>query len=272
MAVYDARPSSFNQLSLTSEWEYLFAAAGVQDGIDGSTLGAAAMTPSLDTVGRNAVIAAGNVLIKGQLWRCDASVSTPIPAASAQNRIDRLVARLTRGATTSATVLQPVVITGTPSGSPVEPPLVQTTAGIFDIPICSWTSTSAGALTTLVDERDFIIDYWHTVALPSTGGFSGAIRVKKIELQNLCVLDVAIRWTNTAGTLFNTVGNLPPGYYPTTNVPRTFPSGIGGSPTGPLLPSIAIPGSGPIQIYCPASSGGSGSANFYGGTIVYPID
>src|SRR5580765_9011023 len=151
MVIFDARPSSFTQLTTTADWEALMSMIGPAAAIDASV--GNAMNPTLDTGGRNAVIDTGNILIKGQLWRCDAPVSTPIPAASAQNRIDRLVLRLTRGATTSATVIQPVVITGTPSGSPVEPPIVQTPTGIWDIPVSSWLSTSAGAITTLVDER-----------------------------------------------------------------------------------------------------------------------
>jgi hypothetical protein len=170
MAVYDARPSAFTQMTTTAEWEALFSAAGGRDGIDLSA--GNAMNPTLDTVGRNAVIDTGNVLIKGQLWRCDAAVNTPIPAASAQNRIDRLVLRLTRGASTSATVVQPVVITGTPSGTPVEPPLVQTTGGIYDMPVSRWTATSAGALTTLVDERVFNYDTWHDMR-PLQNSFVG---------------------------------------------------------------------------------------------------
>lgn len=159
MVTYDARPSSFTQLTTITEWEYLHSSIGGSSAIDASI--GSAMAPSLDTSGRNAVMADGVVAIKGQLWRCDAPVSTPIPAASAQNRIDRLVIRLTRGATTAPTIVQPVVITGTPSGSPVEPPLVQTPTGIWDIPVSSWTSTSAGGLTSLVDERHPVNDTWH---------------------------------------------------------------------------------------------------------------
>jgi len=125
--------------------------AGIADRID--PINGGAFVSSFDVPGRNIVISAGQALIKGQLWRADAPVSTPIPAASAQNRIDRLVLRLNRGATTSPTVVQPVVITGTPSGTPVEPPLVQTTGGLWDLPVCSWTSASTGALSALTDER-----------------------------------------------------------------------------------------------------------------------
>ena len=172
MAVYDARPSAFTQMTTTSEWEYLFSAAGGRDGIDLSI--GNAMTPSLDTPGRNAVIADGNALIRGQLWRCDAAVSTPIPAASAQNRIDRLVLRLTRAATTSVTVVQAFIISGTPSGSPTVPPLTQTPTGIWDLPICHYTATSAGGLTPLVDDRQFNYDTWHDMR-PLINSFVGTI-------------------------------------------------------------------------------------------------
>jgi hypothetical protein len=172
MAVYDARPSAFNQLSTTSDWESLLSSLGCRDGIDPANTNA--MAPSLDTGGRNAVIASGQAVIKGQLWRCDAPVSTPIPAASAQNRIDRLVLRLTRGATTSPTVVQPVVITGTPSGSPVIPPITQTPTGIYDITVSNWLSTSAGGLTTLVDERDFTRQQWNDMR-PLTGSYVGTV-------------------------------------------------------------------------------------------------
>ena len=149
MVVYDARPSAFMQLSSTADWETFMTCANVDDGLNDPT----SFVPSLDGSGRNAVISAGSALIRGQLWRCDAPVSTPIPAASAQNRIDRLVLRLNRGATTSPTVVQPTVITGTPGSTPAEPPIVQTPTGLWDLPVSSWTSTSAGALSNLVDER-----------------------------------------------------------------------------------------------------------------------
>jgi len=174
MATYDARPSAFTQLTTTADWEAFMSMAQV---INGAAIDASvgnAMNPTLDTVGRNAVIDTGNVLIKGQLWRCDASVSTPIPAASAQNRIDRLVLRLTRGASTSATVIVPAVITGTPSGSPTIPGLTQTPTGIWEYPVSHWTSTSAGALQSLVDDRRLTNDPWHDMR-PLQNGFLGTI-------------------------------------------------------------------------------------------------
>jgi len=151
MATYDGRPSAFTQLSTTADWESFMSSAGIYDGVDSPN----SFTPSLDTVGRNAVIGSGQGLIKGQLWRCDANVSTAIPAASAQNRLDRLVLRLNRGATSSPGVVAPTVITGTPSGSPALPAISQTPTGLWDIPISYWTSASSGALTGLVDQRQF---------------------------------------------------------------------------------------------------------------------
>jgi len=220
MVVYDARPSAFTQMTTTGEWEALTAIMGAADAaIDGAV--GSAMIPSLDTGGRNAVIADGNAAIRGQLWRCDAPVSTAIPAASAQNRIDRLVLRLTRGATTSPTVITPTVIAGTPSGSPVIPPIVQTTTGIYDIPISHWTATSAGALTTLVDDRRLANDQWHDMRPLSASGWLGSV-AGMTPAQYRFSDD--LKWVEVAGTIQtpSTAGNpnsttfftFPPNYRP----------------------------------------------------------
>jgi hypothetical protein len=230
MATFDARPSAFTQMSTTGEWEFAHSAMGCVNAIDASI--GSAMAPSLDTGGRNAVIADGVVAIKGQLWRCDAPVSTPIPAASAQNRIDRLVIRLTRGATTSPTVVQPIVITGTPSGSPVMPPIVQTTTGIWDIPVFSWTSTSAGGLTSLVDQRRMSNDSWHDMR-PLKNAFVGTV-AGKCPPQYRFSDDVA--FVEVAGELNSppTTGNyngieiftFPPNYRPLFQTHRWFCGGM----------------------------------------------
>jgi hypothetical protein len=255
MVTYDSRPSAFTQLTSVADWESLLTGMGLPDGID-ATAGNA-MAPTLDTGGRNAVIASGNVIIKGQLWRCDAPVNTPVPAASAQNRIDRLVLRYNRGATSSPTVVQPVVITGTPSGSPVEPPLVQTPTGIYDVPVSSWTSTSAGAITSLVDERQFCLDTWHAI---TASGWTGVLRVKKAPPTWRAVfVDIHLTSnTGTAGGAASTFGNLPdPTYYPLAiarfpvAMRGGYPASSGGSFAG--LPAWAfVPtGSGGIQVVIP---------------------
>lgn len=151
MTVTNGRPSPFLQLSSDADWEGIIAGIGDGDGVIMNPI--TSLAPSLDGAGRNAVMAAGSCIVKGKLWSCDAPDSTAIPAASGQNRIDRLVIRLNRTAGTATSFLQPVVISGTPSGSPVIPNITQTTTGFWDLPIAHWTSASSGALTGLVDER-----------------------------------------------------------------------------------------------------------------------
>lgn len=152
MTVTNARPSPFLQLTAQGDWETATAGGfGAGDGVIAAISGA--LAPSLDGAGRNAVMAAGACMVKGSLWSCDASVNTAIPAASGQDRIDRLTMRLTRTAGNATAFLQPNIITGTPGGSPVIPSLTQTTTGIWDLPIAHWTSKSTGALINLVDER-----------------------------------------------------------------------------------------------------------------------
>jgi hypothetical protein len=221
MAIYDARPSTFTQLTTTSDWEAVISALGMASGVDVSVSGGH-LIPTLDTGGRNAVIADGNILIRGMLWRCDAPVSTPIPAASAQNRIDRLVIRLTRTAVNSATVVQPAVVTGTPSGSPVIPALTQTPTGIWEFPISHWTSTSAGAITGLVDDRLIINDIFHNVTgdagWSAVSGYS-ALRYKMViigGIPNIHFTGAAQHATSAATVAINSGAPLSAIYQPAT--------------------------------------------------------
>ena len=260
MATYDARPSAFTQLTTTGEWEYFAGAAGLVSAIDGSA--GSAMIPSLDTGGRNAVIADGVSVIKGQLWRCDAPVSTPIPAASAQNRIDRLVLRYTRGAASSATVIAPTIITGTPGASPVLPPLVQTPTGIWDLPVSHWTSTSAGALTGLIDDRRLTNDPWHDMR-PLSNSFVGSIASwppPQYRFSDDC------RYVETGGAIQTppTTGNyngvamvtLPPAYRPisTTSERIAIAGNIGSGGAGASTPYIMLGSNGALSIGASAAS------------------
>jgi hypothetical protein len=218
MVTYDARPSAFTQLTSTGDWEYLQSILSGVNAIDASV--GSAMVPSLDTGGRNAVLADGTIALKGMLWRCDAPVSTPIPAASAQNRIDRLVVQLNRSAGSSPTVIQPVVVTGTPSGTPVIPALVQTTSGIWQYPVSHWTSTSAGALTGLIDDRLLMNDTWHNVIGDS--GWSaisgyGPMRYR-FTPDGQIQFSGAAQHTNSVSTLaVNSNNPLPSAYIPVSN-------------------------------------------------------
>lgn len=175
MVVYDARPSAFTQLTTTAEWEYMNSAAGDPEAaIDGAAGVGSYFATTLNTGGRTADMQAGNFYVKGMLWRSDATISTAIPAASGQDRIDRLVLRFNRGASTAATVVVPTIITGTPSGSPAIPALTRTTTGIWDFPIAFWTSSAGGGLTGLIDERRFTNDNWHDMR-PLLNSFVGTI-------------------------------------------------------------------------------------------------
>jgi hypothetical protein len=154
MAITTARPCSFTQLTLDSEWEDIIKCLGLRSGILGDPSGSAAAA-SFDVPGRHIVLAPCKVVIQGRLWETDANVSTAIPAASGSDRIDRLVLRLDRAAGSAGAVVQAVVLEGTPSGSPVAPSPSYTSGGTYDVKVASWRSKSDGTLTSLTDERSF---------------------------------------------------------------------------------------------------------------------
>jgi hypothetical protein len=273
MVTYDARPSAFTQLSTTADWESLLSVIGVPEAaIDGSAALGHWMAPSLDTGGRNAVIDAGQCVIKGQLWRCDASVSTPIPAASAQNRIDRLVLRLTRGAATSAAVVAPAVVTGTPSGSPALPALTQTPTGIWEYPVCHWTSTSAGALQSLIDDRRITNDTWHDMR-PLSNGFVGTVAGRtppQYRFSDDCKFVEVAGELNTPPTTGNYNGvnffTLPPNYAPKYTVQKWF---CGGVSDGIATPMIYVGTIGNMQLNLMPSSLAQSTATIWGR---FPLD
>lgn len=163
MATLDARPSAFTQLATTGDWERIVRAFGIPDGVAGSP-SSSDLKVSLNSGARTAVCAAGDAVIRGQLWGCTANVSTAIPAASGNPRIDILVLRLDRQATTSATVVQPVVVTGTPAANP-NPPSIKDDSRYKDIPLGQWQSNVDGSLISLQDIRQF----WTTVRLFTSG-------------------------------------------------------------------------------------------------------
>ena len=135
------------QITTQQEWEGFFAAIG-----SGVITG---LAPSLNSGARQAVISAGRAIVQGFLKPVESSTGTAIPAASPQNRVDRLVLRLDRDAVTAADLVKPVVLTGTP-GSSTPPALTRSTTGKWDLPIARWTSQANGALTGLVDEREWL--------------------------------------------------------------------------------------------------------------------
>ena len=162
----DAYPvPGISAMSTVGQWEEFFHPAmgsGVIPG-EGSEL-----LPSLDASGRNAVIQSGGAIVRAFYKPVSAATYTAIPAASSQNRIDRLVLRLNRAASTAAAFIVPTVITGTPAPSPSIPAVTQTATGLWDLPIAHWTSASDGSLSGLVDERLKISS--PIAVMPSTGG------------------------------------------------------------------------------------------------------
>jgi len=112
---------------------------------------------------------------------------------------------------------------------------------------------------------------WHAVSLPGSGGFSGTIRVKHLPW-NAVWLDVQVRWTGLTATTY-TCGSLPSAaYYPTTGTPRMFNISYGDTPTADSLGNIVVPASGALSIFTTSSSSGSGTAAWYGCSVIYPTN
>jgi hypothetical protein len=99
-------------------------------------------------------VQAGYAIIKGFLWGTDSTDSVNIAAASAHDRIDRLVLRLNRSAGSAAADIQPVIIAGTASTTPV-PPSLLSSAQFQDLLIAQWTSKADGSFTAVQDLRQF---------------------------------------------------------------------------------------------------------------------
>lgn len=146
--------ATLNNVDTDAQWEKLtgaIAASGVDAG-DGP--GALAVTLNSST--RSAVVAPGGAFLQGRYRPAQASAeSVAIPAASSQDRYDRVVMRLNRGASLLGDVVKPVIITGTPANSPSKPAILNN-ATLYDVPLASYRAAANGTLTELVDERRFI--------------------------------------------------------------------------------------------------------------------
>lgn len=141
-----------SQITTLAEWEAFFTA--VQE-VDGVVTG---LDPSLNAGDRTAAVSPGAAYLRGFYKPVSSTTSTAIPAADTQARIDRLVLRLDRSQdNTPADFCKFVVLTGTP-GSNQPPALTRQTSstGIYDLPICRWTSGANGSLTGLTDERIYV--------------------------------------------------------------------------------------------------------------------
>ncbi|WP_242882571.1 hypothetical protein [Actinomadura litoris] len=138
-------------MSTLAQWEEYFTAAEVSGVVSGLDL-------TLDSSARAVTVKPGGALVRGIYKPVSVVTSTPVPAPSPQNRVDRLVLRLNRDATAPEAFLTFVVIAGTPAASPTIPAMQQVTStgGMWDLPIARWTSQASGAFSGLVDERTFL--------------------------------------------------------------------------------------------------------------------
>lgn len=148
----DAMPlPGVSSISTVDEWSDFFMAVatiGIVRGVGSEMAG------SLNAGTRQAVLGTGRALVEGFYKPVTTATGTAIPAASAQDRVDRLALRLDKSASAAADLMKPVVLTGTPGTS--TPPSLTLSSTVRDMGICRWTSTAAGGLTNLVDERTFI--------------------------------------------------------------------------------------------------------------------
>lgn len=179
-------------VSTIGDWEDLFwpgMVSGVIPG-DGNE-----MAPSLDTSGRNVIIATGHAILRAFCKPISAPTAVPIPAASSQDRIDRLVLRLDRSQTVADNFVVPTVITGTPAANPQIPAFTRTPTGIWDLPIAYWTSAASGTRTGLVPELEFVANvicgYSTTHHTPERPG----LRIDR---------DTGTLWMSTNGTSWDT--------------------------------------------------------------------
>jgi hypothetical protein len=151
MALDNAVPAPSNNLESLTQWEVLYSAlgSGVIPNVGNEFI------PSLDSVNRLVLMGTGTALVRGFYTSGSSITSTGAPTASVSPRIDRLVLRLDRTASTAANWIKPVIITGTPGSSPSAPAIQSSlsASGQWDLPICQYRAETNGSLTSLVDER-----------------------------------------------------------------------------------------------------------------------
>lgn len=141
-----------NTVSAMSDWEAYFVtglggASYVMPGRGGE------LVPSINSAARTVSTATGAAFVRGFLVTNTAGIWTAtVPTQSAADRVDRLVLRLDRSASTKANWLKPVILPGS-SGSASPPALQASDTGLYDLPVARWTTKANGTLTGLVDER-----------------------------------------------------------------------------------------------------------------------
>lgn len=153
-----------SQIETAAEWEGFFSAVQLDGVVSG-------LTPTINSGARTASVGVGSAYLRGFYKPVTSTTATSVSAASAQDRVDRLVLRLDRDAATSATYIVPTVLAGT-AGVATPPALTRGTSGAWDLPVSRWTSKADGTLTGLVDER--YGPSWFTSAARAAGLVSAA--------------------------------------------------------------------------------------------------
>jgi hypothetical protein len=160
-----------SQLETAADWEAFFTAVQLDGVVSG-------LAPTINSGARTASLGAGSAYLRGFYKPVASTTATAVPAASGQDRVDRLVLRLDRDAATAATYIVPTVLTGT-AGAGTPPALTRGSTGAWDLPISRWMSRSSGALTDPVDER--YGPTWYTSAARSAGLVSAAPARTSVE-------------------------------------------------------------------------------------------
>lgn len=141
-----------NTVNTMPLWEaYWVGGLGGAAGIVAGKLGE--LVPTINSGARTASLGTGAAFVRGfYIENPTTTYTAAVPAQSAADRVDRLVLRLDRTASTAANWLKPVIVQGT-SGSATPPALQTSMTGSWDLPIARWTTKADGTLTGLVDER-----------------------------------------------------------------------------------------------------------------------
>jgi hypothetical protein len=141
-----------NTVNTMPLWEAYWV--GVGGGAIGVMAGKAGeLAPSINSGARTVSLATGAAFVRGfYIVNPSSTYTASVPAASAADRVDRLVLRLDRTASVAANWLKPVIVQGT-SGSATPPAIQSSDTGSYDLPLARWTTKADGTLAGLVDER-----------------------------------------------------------------------------------------------------------------------
>lgn len=139
---------TYSQETYHANWKILFSESDDEGIIDGQLN---ELEPSVSDELKFS-IQSGMALVKGWFYENDDVVQFDIDTPVSNPRIDRIVLRvLTIGQTVRLTK-----IVGTEGAVPAAPALTQTST-VWDIPICQVEISTAGALSSFVDQREVAV-------------------------------------------------------------------------------------------------------------------